>query len=257
MLEFCDRGALRDLLAVALDSWPGAATTGGAHATSDPQLGGQPETSFSQQQRQQQEQQQEQGGSDVDGGGSAAAPLSGGGSGSGPTGPPGPVRQPGSTAAGEGSAAAAAGAAASDSICPLGYAAVLDTCLDVARAMLHMHSESIVHGDLKARNILLKSGSAGDGRNYVAKVGIEERVRVLVVDRMGRDAWRCMALQLKALMAGAVGTVLVDGGLTGWGALDSGGPAVGALAWVFPGSWVLRWGGVVQPASWLCTMLLG
>ncbi len=47
--------------------------------------------------------------------------------------------------------------------------AVLDTALDVARAMAHLHTENIVHSDLKARNVLLKS-AATDTRGFLAKV---------------------------------------------------------------------------------------
>eukprot|EP00775_Hariotina_reticulata_P010053 gene10053-10209_t len=47
---------------------------------------------------------------------------------------------------------------------------ILDTALDVARAMLHLHSENIIHSDLKARNILLKSSGGADRRHFVAKV---------------------------------------------------------------------------------------
>jgi serine/threonine protein kinase len=46
---------------------------------------------------------------------------------------------------------------------------MLQTALEVAQAMMHLHSESIIHGDLKARNILLKS-SGSHGRGFVAKV---------------------------------------------------------------------------------------
>ncbi len=50
-------------------------------------------------------------------------------------------------------------------------AKVLETALDVARAMVHLHSENIVHSDLKARNVLLKSGGGeGSARDFVAKV---------------------------------------------------------------------------------------
>ena len=48
------------------------------------------------------------------------------------------------------------------------YAAVLDTAADVARAMAHLHRQHVIHSDLKARNVLLKSDGA-DGRGVVAK----------------------------------------------------------------------------------------
>lgn len=47
--------------------------------------------------------------------------------------------------------------------------AVADTALDVARAMAHLHKHNIVHSDLKARNILLRSDNQ-DPRGFVAKV---------------------------------------------------------------------------------------
>ena len=48
--------------------------------------------------------------------------------------------------------------------------AVVSTALDVARAMLHLHSVGVVHSDLKARNVLLKTAPSGDARGFVAKV---------------------------------------------------------------------------------------
>ncbi|GIL91280.1 hypothetical protein Vretifemale_18849, partial [Volvox reticuliferus] len=48
-------------------------------------------------------------------------------------------------------------------------AAVLDTAIDVARAMAHLHREGVVHADLKPRNVLLK-GSTTDPRGFMAKV---------------------------------------------------------------------------------------
>jgi serine/threonine protein kinase len=50
----------------------------------------------------------------------------------------------------------------------INYRAILDTALDVAKAMLHLHSLNVLHADLKARNVMLKSG--GEGRTVVAKV---------------------------------------------------------------------------------------
>ncbi|EFJ42610.1 hypothetical protein VOLCADRAFT_119327 [Volvox carteri f. nagariensis] len=48
-------------------------------------------------------------------------------------------------------------------------AAVLDTAIDVARALAHLHREGIIHADLKPGNVLLK-GSTSDPRGFVAKV---------------------------------------------------------------------------------------
>ncbi|GLC56027.1 hypothetical protein PLESTB_001056700 [Pleodorina starrii] len=47
--------------------------------------------------------------------------------------------------------------------------AVLDTAIDVARALAHLHACRVVHADLKPRNVLLK-GSTTDPRGFVAKV---------------------------------------------------------------------------------------
>ncbi|GIL79160.1 hypothetical protein Vretimale_16703 [Volvox reticuliferus] len=47
--------------------------------------------------------------------------------------------------------------------------AVLETAADVAKAMVHMHAANVLHSDLKARNIMLKS-SGTEGRGVIAKV---------------------------------------------------------------------------------------
>eukprot|EP00803_Ostreobium_quekettii_P002934 evm.model.scf_1042.1 EVM.evm.TU.scf_1042.1 scf_1042:20644-24714(-) len=47
---------------------------------------------------------------------------------------------------------------------------VLLTALDIAKGMEHLHSLSIVHGDLKPRNVLLRT-KKGDVRGYICKVG--------------------------------------------------------------------------------------
>ncbi|GAX78545.1 hypothetical protein CEUSTIGMA_g5985.t1 [Chlamydomonas eustigma] len=49
------------------------------------------------------------------------------------------------------------------------YSAVLETAADVAQAMVHMHAAGVLHSDLKAQNIMLKS-SGSKGRGFVAKV---------------------------------------------------------------------------------------
>jgi serine/threonine protein kinase len=56
-------------------------------------------------------------------------------------------------------AAALAAAAAPSTPTRRDVLAVLDTALEIAQAMVHLHSEGIVHADLKARNILLKSST--------------------------------------------------------------------------------------------------
>lgn len=47
--------------------------------------------------------------------------------------------------------------------------AILDTAIDVARAIRHLHAHQVIHGDLKSLNILLKR-SATDPRGFIAKV---------------------------------------------------------------------------------------
>ncbi|GLC33042.1 hypothetical protein PLESTB_000377300 [Pleodorina starrii] len=49
------------------------------------------------------------------------------------------------------------------------YAGVLDTAADIAKAMLHLHLADVLHGDLKARNVMLKS-SGTEGRGVTCKV---------------------------------------------------------------------------------------
>mmetsp|Transcript_38872 Transcript_38872/g.115659 ORF Transcript_38872/g.115659 Transcript_38872/m.115659 type:complete len:959 (-) Transcript_38872:492-3368(-) len=47
-------------------------------------------------------------------------------------------------------------------------AAVLDTAIDCAKAMVHMHRQDICHSDLKSRNVMLKSSGRS---SVVAKIG--------------------------------------------------------------------------------------
>ncbi|GAX79342.1 hypothetical protein CEUSTIGMA_g6784.t1 [Chlamydomonas eustigma] len=51
----------------------------------------------------------------------------------------------------------------------MNYEAILDTAIDIARGMAHLHQRNIVHSDLKPRNVLLMSSSK-DSRGIVAKV---------------------------------------------------------------------------------------
>ncbi|KAG2490227.1 hypothetical protein HYH03_011352 [Edaphochlamys debaryana] len=51
------------------------------------------------------------------------------------------------------------------------YRGVLDSAADIAKALLHLHAVDLIHGDLKARNVMLKSsGGAAEGRGVVCKV---------------------------------------------------------------------------------------
>lgn len=51
------------------------------------------------------------------------------------------------------------------------YPTVLSVALDIANAMLHLHSEGVVHGDLKAGNVLLRSTAGSQRRSTVAAAG--------------------------------------------------------------------------------------
>lgn len=53
--------------------------------------------------------------------------------------------------------------------CGLCLSAIYETAADIAKAMVHTHSFGILHSDLKARNIMLKS-SGVEGRGFIAKV---------------------------------------------------------------------------------------
>ena len=47
--------------------------------------------------------------------------------------------------------------------------AIIETALDVAKAMVHMHAAGVLHSDLKARNIMLKT-TGMEGKGFVGKV---------------------------------------------------------------------------------------
>jgi serine/threonine protein kinase len=135
-------------------------------------------------------------------------------------------------AAGGGDAAAAGGDAAA-SYGGLNYKAVLDTAADVARAMLHLHQQQVVHADLKARNILLKS-DGGEGRGVVAKVadfGLAVRIDAAggathVSEFRGTQTHMAPEAQLAARVSKAGdGALFWDGG---WRAVGGGGGKRGA-----------------------------
>ena len=50
------------------------------------------------------------------------------------------------------------------------FTAMLLTALDIASAMDYLHSQTVIHGDLKAQNVLLKSSNT-DRRGFYCKVG--------------------------------------------------------------------------------------
>lgn len=52
---------------------------------------------------------------------------------------------------------------------PFNFKAVIDTALDIAKAMHHLHLANVLHSDLKAANVMLKT-SGSEGRGIVAKV---------------------------------------------------------------------------------------
>lgn len=52
----------------------------------------------------------------------------------------------------------------------MNYAAVLDSAIDLARAMHHLHCNGVIHMDLKTGNVLLHS-SRSEGRGVTCKVG--------------------------------------------------------------------------------------
>ncbi|GIL91517.1 hypothetical protein Vretimale_18402 [Volvox reticuliferus] len=52
----------------------------------------------------------------------------------------------------------------------LNYPAILETAADIAKAMLHLHMNDVLHSDLKATNVMLKSTGSDSGRGVIAKV---------------------------------------------------------------------------------------
>ena len=63
----------------------------------------------------------------------------------------------------------------------LNYAAILDTTIDIARAMLHLHCNNVLHMDLKARNVMLTS-SGTEGKGVTCKVADFGKCSLLVLE---------------------------------------------------------------------------
>ncbi|GAX78093.1 hypothetical protein CEUSTIGMA_g5535.t1 [Chlamydomonas eustigma] len=57
----------------------------------------------------------------------------------------------------------------SKGIMTLDYAAILDTAVDIAKGMVHLHGCNILHSDLKAQNVLLQSNPT-EPRGFTAKI---------------------------------------------------------------------------------------
>jgi serine/threonine protein kinase len=76
---------------------------------------------------------------------------------------------------------------------------MIDTALDVARAMAHLHAHNILHSDLKARNVLLRS-DMHDPRGFTAKVA--DFGLSLTIDPHSTHVSN--AFQVRDMLAGAV-----------------------------------------------------
>jgi serine/threonine protein kinase len=141
VLEYCDRGSLREALDAGAFRLATPAPTPVRVSAAGP---------------------------DGSGDGSAAAIGSGDAAAAAvnPTGAGGGSSSGTSSASLLGTTAAAAGASSTGGV---NLAAVLDTAIDVAAAMVHLHRRNVLHGDLKARNIMLKS-SGSEGRGVTTKL---------------------------------------------------------------------------------------
>lgn len=138
LLEYCDRGSLREALKNGLFAEPAVAATATAAVAVQPQDALQPPT--------------------TDGAGAPSSP---------------PSSHGGSSSYSGGALSGAASASAASSLSPPAassrYRFILDTALDIAKAMVHLHHENVVHADLKARNVLLQS-CPSEERGFTAKV---------------------------------------------------------------------------------------
>jgi len=150
VLEYCDRGSLREALDAGAFRLPASSADSAATAAA---RGG--------------------GGGDAAAGSelAAAAAVAGGTTATGGDGAPfsaagAAAAAPGLGSHGHASSAALPSAGAGGGV---NLAAILDTAIDVAAAMSHLHRRGVLHGDLKARNILLRS-SGSEGRGATTKL---------------------------------------------------------------------------------------
>ncbi|CAD7700036.1 unnamed protein product [Ostreobium quekettii] len=70
------------------------------------------------------------------------------------------------------------------------FVSMLLTALDIASALAYLHSQKVVHGDLKAHNVLLKSTSA-DERGFFCKVGDFGLSRVILNNGTHIETFTC------------------------------------------------------------------
>eukprot|EP00983_Pelagomonas_calceolata_P017737 557165-Pelagomonas_calceolata.AAC.1 len=70
----------------------------------------------------------------------------------------------------------------------LNYPAILDCAIDIARAMLHLHCNNVLHMDLKARNILLaSSGTEGRGVRCKKELYMPGKENVAAMIAIGQE----------------------------------------------------------------------
>ncbi|CAD7698469.1 unnamed protein product, partial [Ostreobium quekettii] len=70
------------------------------------------------------------------------------------------------------------------------FVSMLLTALDIANALAYLHAQKVVHGDLKAHNVLLKSTSA-DERGFYCKVGDFGLSRMMLNNKTQIETFTC------------------------------------------------------------------
>ena len=93
---------------------------------------------------------------------------------------------------------------------------MLLTALDIANALAYLHAQKVVHGDLKAHNVLLKSTSA-DERGFYCKVGDFGLSRMMLNNKTQIETFTCGTVRYMppellrdGLMTPACGRLLVS-----------------------------------------------